>query len=63
MEPNFIWNGSEWDNPGGLLTGTGAIRVEFMVISWQEDTFTGLYKSIKYFLNKWIVLVFYVEVH
>lgn len=41
---NFAWNGSEWDNLGGLLTGTGAIRVEFMVISWQEDTSTGLYK-------------------
>lgn len=41
---NFAWNGSEWDNLGGLLTGTGAIRVEFMVISWQEDTSTSLYK-------------------
>lgn len=41
---NFAWNGSGWDNLGGLLTGTGAIRVEFMVISWQKDTSTDLYK-------------------
>ena len=27
---NFAWDGTKWDNLGGLLTGTGAIRVEFV---------------------------------
>lgn len=41
---NFAWNGSEWDNLGGLLTGTGAIRVEFVAASWQINSSTNLYE-------------------
>ena len=41
---NFAWNGTKWDNLGGLLTGTGAIRVEFVAASWQINSSTNLYE-------------------
>lgn len=41
---NFAWDGTKWDNLGGLLTGTGAIRVEFVVASWQINSSTNLYE-------------------
>lgn len=41
---NFAWDGTKWDNLGGLLTGTGAIRVEFVAASWQINSSTNLYE-------------------
>lgn len=41
---NFAWDGAQWDNLGGLLTGTGAIRVEFVAASWQINSSTNLYE-------------------
>lgn len=40
---NFAWDGTKWDNLGGLLTGTGAIRVEFVAASWQINS-SNLYE-------------------
>lgn len=41
---NFAWDGTKWDNLGGLLTGTGAIRVKFVAASWQINSSTNLYE-------------------